>query len=167
MSWWLFWVVVAVLLAAGEVHTQAFYLLFLAGGAAVAAILGAIGLPLAAQVLVGAAASVAGVFAVRPPLKRAMEGHLVAPYRFPGLAGGLVGSRAVIADEVGDEHHPGHALLANERWLAVTDGPDPLPPHTEVVVAGVRGTTLLVRASGAPRLNLSGSAVNAGDHVRS
>ena len=152
MAWWLFWVVVAVLLAAGEIHTQALYLLFLAVGAAVAAILGAVGLALWVQVVAGAAAAIGGVFAVRPVLKQAMEGRLSAPYRFPGLAGGLVGARAVTVDPVGDEHHPGHALLANERWLAITDAPEPIPTDTPVVVAAVRGTTLLVRASGAPRL---------------
>ena len=128
MAWWLFWVVVAVLLAAGEVHTQALYLLFLAVGAAVAAVLGALGLALWLQVVAGAAAAVGGVFAVRPVLKQAMEGRLAAPYRFPGLAGGLVGARAVTVDTVGDEHHPGHALLANERWLAITDAAEPIPP---------------------------------------
>ena len=121
MEWWIFWLVMAVLLAAGEVHTQAFYLLFVAVGAVVAAVLGAVGLPLYIQVLAGAVAAVAGVFAVRPLLKQAMEGRLAAPYRFPGLAGGLVGAHAVTVDTVGDEHHPGHALLANERWLAITD----------------------------------------------
>jgi membrane protein implicated in regulation of membrane protease activity len=151
MEWWIFWLIVAVLLAAGEVHTQAFYLLFAAVGAAVAAVLAAVGLALYVQVLVGAVAAVAGVFAVRPVLKNAMEGRLSAPYRFPGLAGGLVGARAVTVDTVGDEHHPGHALLGNERWLAITDAPQALSPDTAVVVAAVRGTTLLVRASGAPR----------------
>jgi membrane protein implicated in regulation of membrane protease activity len=81
-----------------------------------------------------------------------MEGRMTAPYRFPGLAGGLVGARAVTVDAVGDERHPGHATLGNERWLAITDSPEPLAPDTPVVVAAVRGTTLLVRASGAPRL---------------
>ncbi|MGO8687242.1 MAG: NfeD family protein [Candidatus Dormibacteria bacterium] len=151
MEWWIFWLIMAVLLAAGEVHTQAFYLLFVAVGAVVAAVLGAFGLALYIQVLLGAAAAVAGVFAVRPLLKHAMEGRLAAPYRFPGLAGGLVGARAMTVDTVGDEHHPGHALLANERWLAITDSAQPLSPDTAVVVAAVRGTTLLVRASGAPR----------------
>jgi membrane protein implicated in regulation of membrane protease activity len=152
MEWWIFWAAVALLLAAGEIHTQALYLLFVAVGAAVAAILGAVGLAIWVQVLAGAVASVAGVFAVRPALKRVMEGRLTAPYRFPGLAGGLVGARAVTADTVGDEHHPGHAVLGNERWLAITDSPEPIPSDTAVVVAAVRGTTLLVRASGAPRL---------------
>ncbi|MGD1054221.1 MAG: NfeD family protein [Candidatus Dormibacteria bacterium] len=152
MEWWIFWSIAAALLLAGEIHTQAFYLLFGAVGATVAAVLGAVGLAVWVQVLVGVGAAVGGVFAVRPPLKRAMEGRMSAPYRFPGLAGGLVGARAVTVDTVGDEHHPGHALLANERWLAITDAPAPLPTDTPVVVAAVRGTTLLVRASGAPRL---------------
>jgi membrane protein implicated in regulation of membrane protease activity len=151
MEWWIFWLIAAAVLAAGEIHTQAFYLLFAAVGAVVASVLGAFGLSLYIQVLVGAVAAIGGVFMVRPALKHAMEGRLSAPYRFPGLAGGLVGARAVTVDTVGDEHHPGHALLGNERWLAITDATDPLPTDTAVVVAAVRGTTLLVRASGAPR----------------
>jgi membrane protein implicated in regulation of membrane protease activity len=46
---------------------------------------------------------------------------------------------------VGDEHHPGHAMLAGERWLAVTDSGTALGPDTPVTVAAVRGTTLVVR----------------------
>lgn len=152
MSWWLFWAVVAVVLVAAEIHTQAFYALFLALGALAAVIIAAFGLPFWLQVIVGAVAAVGGVMALRPVFRRLMEERRGVPYRFPGMAGGLVGQRAMTSDTVGDEHHPGHAILANERWLAVTDSAEPLPSHTEVVVAAVRGTTLLVRASGAPRL---------------
>ncbi len=44
-----------------------------------------------------------------------------------GSADGLVGQPAITLDTVGDEHHPGHALFANDRWLAVTDTAEPLP----------------------------------------
>lgn len=148
--WWLIWLVAAVLLLAGEIHTQAFYALFLAVGAAVAVILAVVGLPVPAQAVGGAAVAVVGVFAARPGLKRAMDRRTVN-LQYPGMAGGLVGQRAITVDNVGDEHHLGHAMLANERWLAVTDELQPLPAGTPVVVAGVRGTTLLVRASGASR----------------
>jgi membrane protein implicated in regulation of membrane protease activity len=151
MYWWM-WLVVAVLLAAGEVHTQAFYALFLAAGAIVAALVSAIGGPLWTQAIIGAVAALAGVIAVRPAVKRLAEGRKSAPYRFPGMAGSLVGLRAVTVDMVGDEHHPGHALLAKERWLAVTDSSEPIPSDTEVIVAAVRGTTLLVRAGSVARL---------------
>jgi membrane protein implicated in regulation of membrane protease activity len=151
MVWWI-WLVVAVLLAASEAHTQAFYALFVAVGAVAAGVMSAVGLALWVQVVVGAVAAVGGVLAFRPVLRRVVDERRTPPYRFPGMAGSLVGQRAVTVDVVGDEHHPGHALLANERWIAVTDSNEPLPSHTEVVVAAVRGTTLLVRASGAPRL---------------
>ncbi len=146
MDWWL-WLVVAAALAAAEIHTQAFYALFLALGAIAAALVSGIGGPLSVQAIIGAAAAIAGLIAVRPAVKRLAEERRSAPYRFPGMAGSLIGLRAVTVDMVGDEHHPGHALLAKERWLAVTDSPEPIPSDTEVVVAAVRGTTLLVRAA--------------------
>jgi membrane protein implicated in regulation of membrane protease activity len=146
---WLIWLVVAVLLAASEIHTQAFYALFLAAGAAVAAAASATGAPLVAQALVGGGAAIAGVFLIRPRLRRLMDEGRIPPYRYPGMAGGLVGQRAVTLDAVGDDRHPGHAVLAKERWLAITDAGRALPPGTEVVVAAVRGTTLLVRARSA------------------
>ncbi len=142
---WLIWLGVAVLLVAAEIHTQAYYALFLAAGAAVAAIVSATGAPLVAQAVVGGGAAVGGVFLIRPRLRRLMDEGRTVPYRYPGMAGGLVGQRAMTLDPVGDDRHPGHAMLAKERWLAITDAAEPLPPETEVVVAAVRGTTLLVR----------------------
>jgi membrane protein implicated in regulation of membrane protease activity len=149
MMWWLIWLVAAVLLLAAEVHTQVLYALFLAIGAGVAAVLAGIGADPIVQGAVGAAASVLGMILIRPFFKRMMDRN-IHTFHFPGMPGGLVGQRAVTVDEVGDDQHPGHALLANEHWLAATDGPHPLPPHTPVIVTAVRGTTLHVRASGAP-----------------
>jgi membrane protein implicated in regulation of membrane protease activity len=146
--WWL-WVVAAALLLAAEVHTQVFYALFLALGAVVAAVVAALGADLIWQGLAGSAVAVLGVIAVRPSLKQMMDRH-THTFHFPGMPGGLVGQHAVTVDEVGDEQHPGHALLANERWLAATDSPNPLPPQTPVVVTAVRGTTLHVRAASGP-----------------
>jgi membrane protein implicated in regulation of membrane protease activity len=138
-----------VLLVVGEVSTQAFVALFLALGAGVAAVLAALGVDAVWQVLAGAATAVLGLMAVRPSIKRLMDRH-AHTFQYPGMSGGLVGQRAITVDEVGDEQHPGHALLANERWLAATDAPAVLPPQTPVIIAAVRGTTLLVRPSGVP-----------------
>jgi membrane-bound ClpP family serine protease len=63
----------------------------------------------------------------------------------------LVGQAALTVDEVGDEHHPGHALLAGERWLAVSENGLTLAPQSPVTVAAVRGTTLVVRPLAAVR----------------
>jgi membrane protein implicated in regulation of membrane protease activity len=152
MSWWILWLALAAALVAAEVHTQTLYALFLAVGALLALVLAAVGLPFWLQVSVAGVAGAAGLVAVRPVAARLMQERRTAPYRFPGMAGGLVGQRAITTDTVGDEHHPGHAVLGGERWLAMTDAADPLPAQTEVVVAAVRGTTLLVRADSAPHL---------------
>ena len=137
------WLVAAVALLVAEVMTTAFFALFLAAGAAAAAVLAAVTANIALEVVVFAVVSVGGVAAGRAPLMRMVHhpGHLPL---LPGV-GQLVGQVAIAADAIGDEHHPGHALLAGERWLAVTDMPEPLAAHQEVVVVAVRGTTLLVR----------------------
>ncbi len=153
MSGWILWLALAAALVAAEVHTQTLYALFIAIGALLAVVIAAVGLPFWLQAAVAGVVAAAGLAAVRPVAARLLEERRTAPYRFPGMAGGLVGQRAITADAVGDEHHPGHALLGNERWLAFTDGAAALPAQTEVVVAAVRGTTLLVRADSAPRLS--------------
>jgi membrane protein implicated in regulation of membrane protease activity len=137
-----FWLVVGVLLLGLEVLTQALFALFAAAGLFGAAIAAALGAPVWAQVLVFAGVAVAGMVLGRPPLVRALHLH-PGPITLPGVHG-LVGQRAVTVDVVGDEHHPGHALLAGERWLAFTDA-GPLGPDVPVTVAAVHGTTLLVR----------------------
>lgn len=139
------WVLLTVGLLAVEAVTTAFFALFLAAGTAVGAIAAAVGLPPSLQALLAAVAAGLGVVAVRPFLLDHRGGH---PLRVEGVSS-LVGQPAITIDEVGDQHHPGHALLAGEQWLAVADGYDTLPPNTSVTVTGVRGTTLLVQPDAA------------------
>lgn len=140
------WVVAGLALLAVELHTVAFYAVFLAVGSFAAAILLVIlpDSPIWAQAVVAAIAALAGVVAIRPWMSRAIlqhRGGLVSR----GVHGGLVGQEALTLDTIGDEHHPGHVLLASERWLAVTDAGEALSADQAVGVAAVRGTTLLVR----------------------
>jgi len=137
------WIVAAALLLAIEVHTTAFYAVFVAAGLVVAAVIDALTGPLWLQLLAIAGVSVLGVGVARPPLVRMLERH--RPDIVLAGVQNIVGQRAMTVDEVGDEHHPGHALLAGERWLAVSENGAPLPPDMPVTVAGVRGTTLVVR----------------------
>lgn len=137
------WLVAAVALLVAEVVTTAFFAIFLALGAAVAGVMAAITGSVPFEVAVFAVVSVGGVVAARPPLLRMVQHRGEMPL-LPGV-GQLVGQTAIVADAIGDEHHPGHALLAGERWLAVTDMPEPLVVNQQVVVVAVRGTTLLVR----------------------
>lgn len=145
---WLIWLVAAAVLLAIEVHTAAFYAVFIAVGLGGGMLADLFGAPLPAQIGVIAGLSVVGVVGARPPLARMMMARR-PDITLPGVTA-LVGQTALTVDEVGDEHHPGHAVLAGERWLAVTDGPAILPPDVPVIVTAVRGTTLHVRpATGA------------------
>lgn len=136
------WVLLGLACLAIEVSaTTAFFALFLAVGFAGGALADVVGLPLVLQCVVIAGVDVAGIVVARPPLLHhlAVRGNA----RIGGVSG-IVGQAARTLDTVGDEHHPGHAQLAGERWLAISATGEPLSPDQPVVVADVRGTTLVV-----------------------
>jgi membrane protein implicated in regulation of membrane protease activity len=141
-----FWFVAGLALLAVELHTVAFYSIFIAIGSLAAGLL-ALFVPDSAiwvQAALAAVVSLIGLIAIRPYASRTFlhgSGGVVSR----GVHGGLVGQEALTLDTVGDEHHPGHVALASERWLAVTDSAQPLTADTAVTVTAVRGTTLLVR----------------------
>lgn len=137
------YILVAAVLLGIEAFTLAFFAVFIAVGLFAAALVAAVGAPVVGQLITLSAVSVAGLLVARPPLARAMM-RSRTPILLPGVQD-LVGQTALTVDMVGDEHHPGHAMLAGERWLAVADGGAPLPPRSPVVVIAVRGTTLVVR----------------------
>jgi len=138
-----FWLVVGVALLGVEALTLAFFAVFLALGMFGAAIASGMGADAWVQVVTFVGVAAIGALLARPPLVRGLRSRHGA-MTLPGVQG-LVGQDAVTVDVVGDTHHPGHALLAGERWLAVTDAPAPLDPDVTVTVAAVLGTTLLVR----------------------
>jgi len=140
--------VAALLLLAIEAHTTAFYALFLAGGAFAGAIVAGIGLPEWLAAIAFAAVATAGTALIRPAIKASWDRHQGPHLALPGSSEALVGQRALTVDEVGDEHHPGHAKLAGEKWLAVTEEPGGVRPDTSVMVIEVRGTTLVVMPFG-------------------
>jgi membrane protein implicated in regulation of membrane protease activity len=144
MWFWVAWLVAGLILVAAEVHSQAFFAIFLALGAFAATVVTATGLPLWVSIIVFAGVSVGGVALLRPEVKRASERRLGPRLALPGQSDALVGQKALTVDAVGDEHHPGHARLAGERWLAITEEPGGVQPETQVMVVEVRGTTLVV-----------------------
>jgi membrane protein implicated in regulation of membrane protease activity len=139
----IFWLVAGGVLLGVEIISLVFFAAFLGVGSFAAAIAAALGADTWLQVLVFVLVALLGILLGRPPLMRALRAHRDTT-SYPGVHG-LVGQRAVTVDVVGDEHHPGHAMLAGERWLAVTDAAQPLQPDLVVTVAAVRGTTLVVR----------------------
>jgi membrane protein implicated in regulation of membrane protease activity len=145
---WIAWLVAGLLLLAVEAHTTAFYALFIAMGAFAGAVVSGIGLPIWLAAIAFAVVAAGGTAIIRPALKDSWDRHQGPRLALPGSSDSLVGQRALTVDEVGDEHHPGHAKLAGERWLAVTEEPGGVRPDTSVMVVEVRGTTLVVMPFG-------------------
>ncbi len=145
LSWmWVVWLVAGLALVGMEVHTQAFYALFIALGSFAATVVALFPTPVWLQAVVGAAVALLGTLLVRPTLARLSARHLGPRLTMPGASDNLVGQPALTLEPVGDENHPGHARLFNERWLAVTAIPGGVPAHAQVTVVEVRGTTLVV-----------------------
>lgn len=144
MWFWVVWLVAGLLLVALEVHSQALFAVFLAMGAFAATIVTAAGLPIWISALVFAGVAVGGTVLIRPSVKHAVDRRAGPRLALPGSSDSLVGSSALTIDSIGDEHHPGHARLAGESWLAVTEEPGGVAPQTQVMVVDVRGTTLVV-----------------------
>jgi membrane protein implicated in regulation of membrane protease activity len=143
MSLWPVWLIGALLLLAVEAHTQALYAVFIAAAFFAAAIADGLGAALWVQGVVVAVVGLGGIAGIRRPVARRFQ-RTHGVLAIPGVYGGFVGQKALVLDEVGDEHHPGHAQLAGQSYLAITEGA-PLAANTEVIVAAVRGTTLIVR----------------------
>ena len=141
---WAVWLIGGLVLVGIEIHTQAFFAIFLALGAFAATIVTAVGQPVWVSALVFAGVAIVGIILLRPTLHRLSERHLGPRLTLPGASDNLVGQQALTLDAVGDEHHPGHARLGNERWLAFTPDARTLAPETPVRVVDVRGTTLVV-----------------------
>jgi membrane protein implicated in regulation of membrane protease activity len=141
----LVWVVVAVGLLLFELHHLAFYSVFAAAGAAVAAIVAGMA-PHAYAAQGGAAIAVAalGIWLVRPWVSEVYERRHPAVHVARGVHGGLIGHEAVALDEVGDARSTGHVRFVGERWLAVSSRGEPIAPGSTVLIIAVEGTTLVV-----------------------
>jgi membrane protein implicated in regulation of membrane protease activity len=145
VTWmWVVWLLAGLVLVGLEIHTQAFYSLFLALGVFVATIVALFPTDVWVQAVVAAGVALLGTMLVRPTLVRLSAKHLGPKLAMPGASDNLVGQPALTLEPVGDENHPGHARLFNEKWLAVTANPGGVPAHTQVTVVEVRGTTLVV-----------------------
>ncbi|MEY2470683.1 MAG: hypothetical protein QOK28_12 [Actinomycetota bacterium] len=139
------WLVLGVILVAFELHHWAFYAMFGALGAFAAAVV-ALALPsaLGLQCAVAIGVAAAGVIGVRPMVSRITDRRHLSSHVAKGVHGGIVGQNCMTLDDVGDEHHAGHALLAGERWLAVSGSGQTIPARTAATITAVSGTTLVL-----------------------
>jgi membrane protein implicated in regulation of membrane protease activity len=140
MAAWVGWVIVALLLAVGEVFTPGlFFLGPIALAAIPAAVVGLVGTPFWIQFVVFIGGAL-GSLAVLRPLARA---HLRQPPELRTGTAALEGAQAVVlqrVDQVG-----GRVRLGGEEWSARSYMPDQvIEPGTHVAVAKIEGATALV-----------------------
>jgi membrane protein implicated in regulation of membrane protease activity len=133
------WVILAVLLAAGEVATVGFVLGPIALAAVLAGLVAVVGAGVLVQLLVFIAASVASLALLRPIAVR----HLRTPAELRTGTAALVGARALVLERVDDQN--GRVKIGGEVWSARSffDG-QVIEAGARVEVAKIEGATALV-----------------------
>ncbi|MCB0970157.1 MAG: NfeD family protein [Acidimicrobiales bacterium] len=139
--WRWIWLVTAVLFGAGEiVIAGSFFLAPFAIGAAVAAILGFLGVSVVIQWVAFVGVSIASFAALRPLARRLDESG-------PSLGIGSnrqLGQRARVLETIEPDDDGGMVRLGADRWRADAVGDQIIPAGTDVTVVEVRGTRLVV-----------------------
>ena len=112
MELWLIWLVIAVVLGVAEALTMTAALGVLGAAALLPAILAALGMPLAVQLVTFAVAAAAGIVLVRPIALR----HMHKPQLEQFGIDALIGKRAYVVREVSDRD--GLVRIDGEEWTA-------------------------------------------------
>jgi len=138
---WGIWLILAAVLAAGEVAASFTFILGpIAIAALVPALVAAVGAPMEAQIVAFIVASIASLALVRPIARR----HLRTPARIRTGTAALIGSRALVLDRVDADH--GQVKIGGEVWTARPyDEDDVYEPGARVEVIKIEGATALVQ----------------------
>lgn len=138
---WQVWVILAVLLAVGEIFTTGFFLLWFALAALAAALAAAAGLVFGVQVAVFAVVAAALVLATRPLLLRFVP-RRDSPEARTNLEA-LVGRRALVVEPI-RPGGTGLVRLDGEVWSAFCEEEANIEAGAWVLVDGVEGVRLRV-----------------------
>ena len=140
MESWVFWLILAVVLAVGEIATLGFFLAPFAGGAAVAAVLAAFGAGTTAVMAAFLVVSIVLLAALRPLARSHQKGKALKM----GTAA-LVGQTAMVVERIANDEGVGCVKLDGEIWTArAYDDDAVIEPGTKVHVLEIRGATALV-----------------------
>ena len=138
---WGIWLILAAVLAAGEVAASFTFILGpIALAALLPALVAALGAPIEAQIIVFILASIASIALVRPIARR----HMSTPARIRTGTAALIGSRALVLDRVDADH--GQVKIGGEVWTARPyDEDDVYEAGARVEVVKIEGATALVQ----------------------
>jgi membrane protein implicated in regulation of membrane protease activity len=141
MGSWVLWAIVAVGFTLGELHTNSFYLAPFAVGAAIAAVLAALGGGGLVAVVAFAAAVVLFLVLLRPIAVRHRKS---APTLRTGAAA-LVGQPALVLERIANREGVGTVRIGGEVWTARSfDEDQAIGAGEQVEVVEIRGATALV-----------------------
>jgi membrane protein implicated in regulation of membrane protease activity len=139
MEAWLFWLIAAVILGAGEIATGAFLLAPFAGGALLAAVTAGVGAGSFLQWAVFLVASSGMLLGLRPIARS----HRRMPPQIRTGTAALVGKSATVTEQVTAD--AGAVRLEGEVWSARPYSEDEVfEPGARVNVVEIRGATALV-----------------------
>jgi membrane protein implicated in regulation of membrane protease activity len=139
MDAWMFWVLLAIVFAAGEVISLSFFLAPFAIGALFGAGADLAGANAAVAIIVFLASSGLALGFVRPLARR----HLRTPARLRTGTAALVGKTALVTETVDADH--GSVKLEGEVWTARPYVPDEvIESGSHVHVVEIQGATALV-----------------------
>jgi membrane protein implicated in regulation of membrane protease activity len=143
---WVFWLIVAFVLAIAEVLTLTFVLGMIAGGAAAGAVVAAIGGPTVAQLIVFGVVDVVLLALVLPIVRR----HRHTPASIRTGTAKLIGTRAMTLSEV-TTATGGRVRIGGETWTArpYADGLT-IPAGEWVDVLEIDGVTAVVHPTTVP-----------------
>ena len=141
MDPWVFWVILAVVLAVGEVVSLSFFLAPFAVGAIAAALLDAAGVGAGGQFAAFLASSLLLLAIVRPIARR----HVNMPPQLRTGTAALVGRTALVTERIHNDEGTGCVKLEGESWTARSYDEDAvIEPGKRVHVMEIRGATALV-----------------------
>ena len=141
MEDWLLWLILAVVFGLGEIATLGFFLAPFAGGAAVAAVVSAAGMPFVGSLAVFLVISVILLAALRP-LARS---HRKMPPSLRTGTAALVGRPATVVERIVNQEGVGTVKIDGEVWTARAYMDDETyEAGARVQVVEIRGATALV-----------------------
>lgn len=131
------WIALAILAAIVEVSIPHFGVIFVSVGAIAGALAAAIGLSLAAQVVVFVVGLGLSLWFIRPRLIGKMSGRGV-----PSRTGPLIGREGVVTHDIESSVGAGRVNVGGEDWAARAAAP--LPAGTRIRVVAADGIVLEV-----------------------
>lgn len=141
MDAWILWLVAACVLGVLEMHQGGFYLAPFAAGAALAAVMGLLGVGVALSAVVFVVSSAIVFGTLRPVAQR----HRRVPPAIRTGSAALVGRKAIVLERIANDEGVGCVKIGGEVWTARSFDEDQVFDTGErVEVVEIRGATALV-----------------------